>query len=113
MASPEDGFNLRGSDDDDTFLFSGGGTASALGGGGADTFVLRSALMSNDQADKVKIRDYDPHEDVVDLNGYAITSVRELNNRTQVFVGDEGDFVEFVGITDVDEIVFIDDTILV
>jgi len=103
LSSPTDGNNLQGTEDADTFLFNGGTTAIALGRGGADTFVLNETLLTNGQSDKVKIRDFDADKDMVDLSGFAINDVKELNKRTQVFVGPDDDLLEFVGLTSFDE----------
>jgi len=40
---------------------------------------------------------------MVDLSGFAINDVKELNKRTQVFVGPDDDLLEFVGLTSFDE----------
>lgn len=102
--SPDDGNNLRGTELNDFFGFEGTGTMVALGDAGADTFVIFEDTLNNGSADKVKIRDYDVDEgDEVVVQG-EIVDVKELANRTQVFVGDEGDFIEFVGVTDFDDI---------
>ena len=112
LSTLTDGFRLRGTEFDDVFEFYGGETTDALGNGGADTFVLKSELFENRSDDKVKIRDYS-RDDVVDLSGFAINEVKELANRVQVFVGPENDLLEFVGLTDFDDITFASDLLQV
>ncbi len=106
LSTLTDGQKLRGTESDDVFSFFG--TANAVGAGGADTFVMTAAMFENGSPDKVQIRDYNP-DDTVDLSGFAISEVKELNNRVQVFVGPDHDLLEFVNLTSVDEIVFVTD----
>lgn len=108
LSTLENGFRLRGAESDDMFMFFGGETTDALGNGGSDTFVLKAALFENGITDKVKIRDYSD-DDVVDISGFAINEVKELNNRVQVFIGPDNDLVEFVNLSDFDDIVFVTD----
>ncbi len=102
LISPDDGTNLNGTDFDDVFIFKGGVTGRARGNEGADMFQLTESLLGNGIVDKVQIKDFMPGEDVVDVLGADINSVKELNNRVQVFVGPDDDLIEFVGLNTFD-----------
>jgi len=90
---------------DDIIAFSGG-SDRAEGGSGADVFALTADFLSDGQNDKVKVVDYEPDVDSVDLGGATVTRVVEQNNRV-ILTLDSGDTLELIGVNDVDDVEFV------
>jgi len=100
-----------GGDGDDIIVFEGGGLDRASGGEGYDLFKLFPGMDDDGFADTVKIIDFDPWEDAIDLSGAEIASVTELNNRVQITLEGDGDVIDVKGVNDIDDILFVEPSI--
>lgn len=100
-----------GGDGDDIIVLEGGGLDRASGGEGFDLFKLFPGMDDDGSADTVKIIDFDPWEDAIDLSGAEIASVTELNNRVQITLEGDGDVIDVKGVNDIDDILFVEPSI--
>lgn len=105
----------RGSDlvhagDGDDIIRAGAGRHDLYwGGDGADTFVFSAALAEDGSRDKSVILDFDVSEDVIDLGGAEIADVREFLGSVRITLEGGRDKIDLLGVSDFDDIVFVDE----
>lgn len=117
---------LAGNGDDDIdagrgndFVFAGGGDDIIRagdgshdfysGGEGSDTFIFSAELANNGARDKSVILDFNVSDDVIDLGGAVISSIREFHNSIRISLEEDQDRIELLGVTEFDDIVFADE----
>jgi predicted extracellular nuclease/2',3'-cyclic-nucleotide 2'-phosphodiesterase (5'-nucleotidase family) len=93
-------------------LIIGGGGSNLLSGlGGADVFLFGDEL-ANGRREVTQIRDYTAGEDIIDLGGYEIASVRESRAGVRLTMEGDGDTIWVRGVSTLDEITFADDLLI-
>ena len=80
-----------------------------FGGRGADTFVFSETLATDGSRDQTIIADFDVDEDVIDLGGAGIASIRETFFSVEVKLEGGKDSIVLFGVNDADEIEFVND----
>ena len=78
------------------------------GGDGADTFIFSAEFAEDRTRDKSTIFDFDVLEDVIDLGGAVVGDVRELWGSVRITLEGGNDRITILGVTDIDDIVFVD-----
>ena len=92
--------------DVDEMIDGQGGVDSVRGAGGADTFRMTDEGGTRDQ---VRIMDYDPVTDMIDLNGEVIKSVTMGSNGVNIRLdGADSDLIYVSGITEFSDLTFAD-----
>ena len=100
--------------DGDDIIISGDGKRDvSWGGDGADTFVFSASLAEDGTRDRTYIMDFDVTEDVIDLGGASIDSVREFGNTVRISLDGGKDQINLLGVSDFDEIVFANEFVFV
>ncbi|RLJ60170.1 putative extracellular nuclease [Litoreibacter meonggei] len=83
-----------------------------IGGDGADTFVFSAALAEDGARDKTVIADFDVTEDVIDLGGAEISSVREFHSFVRINLDGGRDKIDLLGVSDFDDITFVNELLI-
>ena len=91
-------------------LIGGAGNNILVGGASGDIFLFDTT--SNGKRENSQIRDYEANVDFIDLDGAAYT-YRETANGVFLTVGDDRDMIVVRGVTDIDQIQFVDDLLVV
>ena len=109
--SPADGDRLRGTDAAEIVDAGGGVLDLVRGGGGADVFRFTDI---EGERDRLKIRDYAPGEDVIDISAAggvdAIVGARAFDDFLLIrFGAPDRDAINVEGVTDLDQVTFASD----
>ena len=80
-----------------------------FGGDGADTFVFSEALATDNSKDRTMILDFDVTEDVIDLGGAEIGSIRDGFFSVDITLDGGRDKITLWGVHDADDIVFLNE----
>ncbi len=100
--------------DGDDIIRAGNGRQDLYWGGeGADTYVFSEARATDGTRDKTLILDFDTAEDSIDLGGAQISGVREFFNSVRISLDGGRDRIDLLGVSEFDEIIFVNDTVLV
>lgn len=83
-----------------------------MGNSGADTFVFSDVFATDHSRDKTIILDFDVTEDMIDLGGAEIDSIREFRNKVEISLDGGHDTIVLRGVDDADEITFVNDLAL-
>lgn len=97
---------LVGTDGDDLIFAGAGATDLLTGGAGADVFIFEAAYSSNGAREVKRILDYDAETDLIDLDGAAISQVRETAAGVQIWFGADKDQLIVAGVSSFDELTF-------
>lgn len=93
---------------DDRIAAGGGSRDIVAGGTGADTFVFSAEIAQNGSRDTTKILDFDVDLDRIDLGGAAIADMGQKFGFTRITL-EGGDKIDFLGVRNGDELVFVDE----
>lgn len=94
---------------DDIFLAGDGRRDLLVLGEGADTIIFSKDLATNKQRDKTVVADFDVTEDMIDLGGATISNVRDGLFSVWITLDGGRDRIDLLGVSDFDDIVFVDD----
>ncbi len=100
---------IYGGDGDDVIVAGGGHRDTLIGGSGADTFVFSDTIAEDGNTDRATIWDYNASEDLIDLGGAEIASYREKFFYVELTLAGGNDKVKIYGVSDIDDIMFVDD----
>lgn len=103
---------VRAGDGDDVISAGGGRRDFLWGGDGADIFVFSAELAEDNRRDKVFLMDFDVTEDAIDLGGAVISSIRETRVSVRINLDGGRDRIDVKGVTDFDDIVFVEDVLI-
>ena len=104
---------LFGEDGDDQLTAGGGRYDFMTGGAGADTFIFSDTIAENDSRDRAKILDFNADEDLIDLGGAEIASYRERSHYVEIQLDGGHDTIKIFGVSEFDEITFVEDFVFV
>ncbi len=98
----------------DDLIFAGKGRLDRVSGGeGADTFIFYAAFAEDGARDRTIIHDFDVTEDILDLGGAGISSIREVGNSVRITLDGGRDRIDLRGVDDLEAIVFADSDLFV
>jgi Ca2+-binding RTX toxin-like protein len=101
---------LTGTDMADLIIGAGG--SNLLSGLGGDDVFLFGGELENGRREVTQIRDYTAGEDIIDLGGYEIASVRESRAGVRLIMEGDGDTIWVRGVSTLDAITFADDLLV-
>ncbi|MFA3919529.1 ExeM/NucH family extracellular endonuclease [Ruegeria hyattellae] len=76
------------------------------GGDGADLFIFSAELAEDRSRDKTLVLDFDVSEDVIDLGGAQIASVREFHHKVRINLEGGRDQIDLYGVSEFEDIMF-------
>lgn len=97
---------LRGTDADEVLISGGGRVDYMMGGAGRDIFVFTDL---DGRSDSLRIADFNTDEDMLDLNGAQIEGVRQLGSTLRLTLSEDRDTIILRGVSDLGEVVFVED----
>lgn len=97
---------------DDLIIAGSGFYHAFLGGDGKDTFQFSKAIAEDGVGDRWVLRDFDAAEDIIDLGGAVISSVKESPTFVELTLEGGRDKIVVRNVDDIDDITFVDDPLL-
>ncbi|MDP5219851.1 ExeM/NucH family extracellular endonuclease [Ruegeria sp. 2205SS24-7] len=82
------------------------------GGDGADTFMFSAELAEDRARDTTIILDFNTSEDLIDLAGAQIASVREFSHAIRIKLEGGRDQIDLYGVSDFEDVMFANDLIV-
>ena len=93
---------------DDTILLGQGNNDKVWGEDGADTFVFAPAVAADGHVNKTSIFGFEADADMIDIGGLEIEKLREHKLFVSLTLEGDGDVITLWGVSDVDDIQFVD-----